>query len=135
MYRSRVTHVDFLDTETLVSGSLDGTTRVWNIAAIVQTGEFEMKNSTSSKARLEFTHQTVGEVVSQYVITVKRELLLFYQGQEVVAFFRAPNELTSIQCFGDRVVAVQMNGKEIHLRLSRDGRLVESCKCVKDSDL
>jgi hypothetical protein len=28
-----------------------------------------------------------------------------------------------------------MNGKEIHLRLSRDGRLVESCKCVKDSDL
>jgi hypothetical protein len=28
-----------------------------------------------------------------------------------------------------------MNGKEIHLRLSRDGRLVESCECVKDSDL
>ncbi len=127
-----VTKVEFID-DAIVSSSDDGTTRVWKLTAGGQMGEFE-EGLTSSKDRC--TQQTVGK----YVVTVNDDLLLVSvraelnapteeggdhdqdgrcqdkASEECVAFFRAPNVITTLQCVGERIAVGCENGEVLELR-------------------
>jgi len=126
-----VTKVEFID-DTIVSNSEDGTRRF--ATSCGQMGEFEEGNLTCSKARC--TQQTV----CKYVVTVNDDLLLVSvraelnapteeegdhdqdgrcqdkASEECVAFFRAPNVITTLQCVGERIAVGCENGEVLQLR-------------------
>jgi hypothetical protein len=55
-------------------------------------------------------------ILGKYLITAKGELLLIYEGEHVVAFFRAPHPISSIKCSGEEIIADCRNGDIIYLR-------------------
>ena len=133
--RSSVTQLEFVDAETLVSSSSDGTTRVWSVATGAQKeelGETIGINTASlglgvsagigfaiegeATAAVTTSDSSTEQEVGKYSITFKDDLLLISEGQSLVAFFRAPHTITTIGRAGDRICVGCENGAVLHLR-------------------
>ena len=110
MFRSSVTKLEYVDTETLLSGSEDGTMRVWSVATGAQKEELDGGSFTFSE------DSSSGHKVGKYSITFKKDLLLISEGQSVVAFFRAPHAISAIRSAGERIVVGCNNGEVLLLR-------------------
>ncbi len=110
IFRSSVTKLEYVDEETLVSGSKDGTMRVWSVATGAQKEELEGGSFTFSK------DSSSGHKVGKYSITFKDNLLLISEGQSVVAFFRAPHVISTIRTAGERIGVGCKNGDVLQLR-------------------
>ncbi len=109
-FRRPVTKLEYVDEETLVSGSEDGTMRVWSVATGAPKEEFDGGSFTFSE------DSTSGHKVGKYSITFKEDLLLISEGQSVVAFFRAPHRISAIGIAGERMAVGCENGEVLQLR-------------------
>ncbi len=109
-FRSSVTKVEYVDAETLVSGSEDGNMRVWSVATGAQKEEPDGGSFASSK------DSSSEHKVGKYSITFKDDLLLISEGQSVVAFFRAPHIISTIGIAGERIGVGCKNGEVLQLR-------------------
>jgi WD40 repeat protein len=96
-----------MDAETLVSGSKDGTMRVWSLATGTQMEEFVRSFAFSKDS---------SRKVGKYSITFKDDLLLISEGQSVMAFFRAPHVICSVASADERIGVGCKNGEVIQLR-------------------
>ena len=110
MFRSSVTKLEYVDTETLLSGSEDGTMRVWSVATGAQKEELDGGSFAFSK------DSSLEQKVSKYCITFKDDLLLISEGQSVVAFFRAPHAISAVGSAGVRIGVGCKNGEVLQLR-------------------
>ena len=118
-----VTQVEFIDADTVVSSSHDGTTRAWDVATGTQKAEFEGD-------KFSFTKSSGGDeqTVGAYVVTKKDNLVLVHQthalthneptaeNNHAVAFFRAPGVVQTLECAGDRIAVGCRNGEVLHLQ-------------------
>ena len=117
-----VTQVEFIDADTVVSSSDDGTTRAWDVATGTQKAEFEGE-------KFSFTTSTDGkQEVGQYVVTKEGDLVLVHlthavtgteaaeESNQAIAFFRAPAVVASLECAGDRIAVGCENGEVLHLQ-------------------
>ena len=118
-----VTQVEFIDADTVVSSSNDGTTRAWDVATGTQKAEFEGD-------KFSFTKSSGGDeqTVGAYVVTKKDNLVLVHQthalthneptaeNNHAVAFFRAPGVVQTLECAGDRIAVGCQNGEVLHLQ-------------------
>ena len=118
-----VTQVEFIDADTVVSSSNDGTTRAWDVATGTQKAEFEGD-------KFSFTKSSGGDeqTVGAYVVTKKDNLVLVHQthalthneptaeNNHAVAFFRAPGVVQTLECAGDRIAVGCRNGEVLHLQ-------------------
>ena len=118
-----VTQVEFIDADTVVSSSRDGTTRAWDVATGTQKAEFEGD-------KFSFTRSSGGieQTVGAYVVTKKDNLVLVHQthalkhneptaeAKQAVAFFRAPGVVQTLECAGDRIAVGCQNGEVLHLQ-------------------
>ena len=95
-----------MDAETLVSGSEDGTMRVWSVATGAQKEELD------GGSFVFFKDISLEHMVGKYSITFKDDLLLISEGQSVVAFFRAPHVISTIGTASQRVGVGCNNGEE-----------------------
>ena len=114
--------MEFIDADTVVSSSDDGTTRAWNVATGMQKAEFEGDKFSFTKSS--GAKQTVGP----YVVTKKDNLVLVHQthalthneptaaNSHAVAFFRAPGVVQTLECAGDRIAVGCQNGEVLHLQ-------------------
>jgi WD40 repeat protein len=109
-FRSSVTKLEHVDEETLVSGSEDGTMRVWSVATGAQKEELDGGSFTFSE---DSSSEHKG---GKYSITFKNDLLLISEGQSVVAFFRAPHVISTIGTAGERMAVGCKNGEVLQLR-------------------
>ena len=117
-----VRQVEFIDADTVVSSSDDGTTRAWNVATCMQKAEFEGDKFSFTKSS--GAKQTVGP----YVVTKKDNLVLVHrthalthneptaENSHAVAFFRAPGVVQTLECAGDRIAVGCRNGEVLHLQ-------------------
>ena len=114
-----VTQVEFIDTDTVVCSSNDGTTRAWDVATGTQKAEFEGDKFSFTKSS--GAKQTVGA----YVVTKKDNLVLVHalkhneptaENSHAVAFFRAPGVVQTLECAGDRIAVGCQNGEVLHLQ-------------------
>ena len=117
-----VTQVEFIDADTVVSSSNDGTTCAWDVATGTQKAEFEGDKFSFTKSR--DGKQTVGA----YVVTKKDNLVLVHrthalkhnkptaENNHAVAFFRAPGVVQTLECAGDRIAVGCQNGEVLHLQ-------------------
>ena len=110
MFRNSVTKLEYVDTETLLSGSDDGTMRVWSVATGAQKEELDGGNFAFSK------DSSSEHKVGKYSITFKDDLLLISEGQSVVAFFRAPHAISAVGSAGVRIGVGCKNGEVLQLR-------------------
>ena len=94
----------------MVSGSEDGTMRVWSVATGAPKEELDGGSFGFSKDS--FSEKKVGK----YSITFKNDLLLISEGQSVVAFFRAPHVISTIGTAGERMAVGCKNGEVLQLR-------------------
>ena len=99
-----------MDAETLVSGSEDGTMRVWSLATGIQKEEFDRGSFAFSK------DSSLEQKVGKYSITFNDDLLLISEGQSVMAFFRAPHVISSVASAGERIGVGCKNGEVLQLR-------------------
>jgi WD40 repeat protein len=99
-----------VDAETLVSGSEDGTMRVWSVATGAHKEELDRGRFAFSKDSS--SEQTVGK----YSITFKDDPLLISEGQSVVAFFLASHAISAIRSAGGRIGVGCNNGDVLQLR-------------------
>ena len=118
-----VTQVEFIDADTVVSSSDDGTTRAWDVATGTQKAEFEGD-------KFSFTKSSGGDekTVGAYVVTRKDNLVLVHQthalkhneptaeNSHAVAFFRAPGVVRTLECAGDRIAVGCQKGEVLHLQ-------------------
>ena len=115
-----VTQVEFIDADTVVSSSNDGTTRAWDVATGTQKAEFEGD-------KFSFTKSSGGDeqTVGAYVVTKKDNLVLVHalkqkesatENNHAVAFFRAPGVVQTLECAGDRIAVGCQNGEVLHLQ-------------------
>jgi hypothetical protein len=109
-FRSSVTKLEYVDEETLVSGSEDGTMRVWSVATGAQKEELDGGSFTFSE------DSSSGHKVGKYSITFKDDLLLISEGQSVVAFFRTPHVISTIRTAGESIGVGCNNGEVLLLR-------------------
>ena len=114
-----VTRVEFIDADTVVSSSVDGSVLAWDIATGTQKAEFEGED-------FEFTFRSGDEQkVGQYVVTKRGNLVLVHTMAEgasaeaerkAVAFFHALGDVTVLECAGDRIMVGCKNGEVLHLK-------------------
>ena len=115
-----VTQVEFIDADTVVSSSDDGTTRAWDVATGTHKAEFE-------GFKFSFTRSSGGDeqTVGAYVVTKKDNLVLVHalkqkesatENSHAVAFFRAPGVVQTLECAGDRIAVGCKNGEVLHLQ-------------------
>ena len=115
-----VTQVEFIDADTVVSSSNDGTTRAWDVATGTQKAEFEGD-------KFSFTKSSGGDeqTVGPYVVTKKDNLVLVHalkqkesatENSQAVAFFRAPGVVQTLECAGDCIAVGCQNGEVLHLQ-------------------
>ena len=97
----------------MVSGSEDGTMRVWSAATGAQLEELDGGSFAFSK------DSSWKQKVGKYRITFKKDLLLISEGQSVVDFFRAPDVISSIGTTGERIGVGCYNGEVLQLRSDR----------------
>ena len=105
-----VTKLEYMDAETLVSSSKDGTMRVWSVATGAQKEELDGEGFAFSK------DSSLDQKVGKYSITFKKDLLLISEVQSVVAFFRAPHVISTIGTAGERMAVGCKNGEVLQLR-------------------
>ena len=122
-HNAPVTQVEFIDADTVVSSSDDGTTRAWDVATGTQKAEFEGDKFSFTKFS-GVDEQTVGA----YVVTKKDNLVLVHRthalkhneptaaNSHAVAFFRAPGVVQTLECAGDRIAVGCQNGEVLHLQ-------------------
>jgi WD40 repeat protein len=110
IFRRPVTKLEYVDEETLVSGSEDGTMRVWSVATGAQKEELDGGSFAFSK------DNSSEQKVVKYSITFKEDLLLISEDQSVVAFFRAPHVISCIGTTGERIGVGCKNGEVLQLR-------------------
>ncbi len=84
----------------MVSGSDDGTMKVWSVSTGRQKEEY-----SSSKQK-----------VDKYSIAFKKDLLLISEDQSVVAFFRAPDEISAMGRAGEMICVGCKHGEVLQLR-------------------
>ena len=94
----------------MVSGSEDGTMRVWSAATGAQKEELDGGSFAFSK------DSSSEQKVGKYSITFKDDLVLISEGQSVVAIFRAPHVISTIGTAGERIGVVCNNGEVLQLR-------------------
>ncbi len=99
-----------MDAETLVSGSQDGTMRVWSVATSAQKEELDGVSFVFSK------DSSLEHKVGKYSITFKDDLLIISEGHSVVAFFCTPHVISTIGTDGERIVVSCNNGEVLELR-------------------
>ena len=99
-----------MDAETLISGSEDGTMRVWSVATGAQKEELDGGSSAFSK------DSSSEQKVGKYSITFKDNLLIISEGQSVVAFFRAPHVISTIGTAGESIRVGCKNGEVLQLK-------------------
>ena len=115
-----VRQVEFIDADTVVSSSIDGTTRAWDVATGTQKAEFEGD-------KFSFTRSSGGneQTVGAYVVTKKDNLVLVHalkhneptaENNHTVAFFRTPGVEQTLECAGDRIAVGCQNGEVLHLQ-------------------
>ena len=102
--------------ETRVRGrqdvsSKDGPMRVWSVATGAPTEELDPGSFAFSKGSS--SEHTVGK----YSIAFKDDLLLISEDQSVVAFFRAPHVISTIETTGERIGVGCKNGEVLQLRV------------------
>jgi hypothetical protein len=61
-------------------------------------------------------YETENNAVVKYSITFKDNLLLISEGQSLVAFFRAPHDISCVGSAGEKIVVVCKNGKVLQVR-------------------
>jgi len=119
-----VTQVEFSDAGTLVSASVDGTTRLWDVATGAQKEEMTGEHFTFSQDASD------KQMAGKYLVTKKGDLVLVHltdtagasedekveQNKKPVAFFRAPAPIQTLQCAGDKIAVGCQNGEVLHLR-------------------
>merc|ERR1712216_691344 len=118
-HNALVTHVEFIDADTVVSSSNDGTTRAWDVATGTYKAEFEGD-------KFSFTRSSGDEqAVGAYVVTNKDNLVLVHalkhneptaENNHAVAFFCAPAVVATLECAGDRIAVGCQNGEVLHLQ-------------------
>jgi hypothetical protein len=84
--------------------------RVWSVSTGTPKEELDVGSFAFSKGIS--SEQKVGK----YSISFNGDLLLISEGQSVVAFFRAPHDITSIGSAGDRIGVGCKNGEVLQLR-------------------
>ncbi len=94
----------------MVSGSEDGTMRVWSVATGAHKEELDARSFVFSK------DSSLEHKVGKYSITFKDDLLLISEGQSVVAFFRAPHVISTIGTAGERIGVGCKKGEVLQLR-------------------
>jgi hypothetical protein len=99
-----------VDAKILVSGSEDGTIRVWSVATGAQEEELDGRGFTLSK------DSSSEQKVGKYSITFKDDLLLISEDRSAVAFFRAPHAISAITSAGERIGVGCKNGEVLQLR-------------------
>jgi cobalamin biosynthesis protein CbiG len=109
-HNAPVTQVEFIDADTVVTSSADGTTRAWDVATGTYKAEFEGDKFTFTKSS--GAKQTVG----QYVVTREGALVLVQENEKTIAFFHAPGDVTTLECAGDRIAVGCENGEVLHLQ-------------------
>ena len=109
-HNAPVTQVEFIDADTVVSSSDDGTTRAWDVATGTYKAEFEGDKFTFTKSS--GAKQTVG----QYVVTREGALVLVQENENTIAFFHAPGDVTTLECAGERIAVGCENGEVLHLQ-------------------
>ena len=117
---SAVNQVEFIDTDTVVSSSRDGTTRAWDVATGTQKAEFEGDKFSFTKTR--DGKRTGGT----YVVTAKDDLVLVHlthglkepsmAKNHAVALFHAPEKVFVLVGAGDRIAVGCFNGDVLHLQ-------------------
>ena len=110
-HNAPVTQVEFIDANTVVSSSNDGTTRAWDVATGTYKAEFEGDKFTFTKSS-GGNEQTVG----QYVVTREGALVLVQENENTIAFFHAPGDVTTLECAGERIAVGCENGEVLHLQ-------------------
>ena len=75
VFRSSVSKLEYVDEETLVSGSEDGTMRVWSAAIGAQKEELDGGSFVFSK------DSSLDHKVGKYSITFKDDLLFISEGR------------------------------------------------------
>jgi len=117
-----VTHVELSDAGTVVSASIDRTMRLWDVATGAQKKERGLGK--------QFTFSTDKQTAGKYVVTNQDNLLLVHltdtaiasanekveQNKKPVAFFRAPAQIQTLHCAGDKIAVGCKNGEVLHLR-------------------
>ena len=109
-HNAPVTQVEFIDADTVVTSSADGTTRAWDVATGTYKAEFEGDKFTFTKSS--GAKQTVG----QYVVTREGALVLVQENEKTIAFFHAPGDVTTLECAGERIAVGCKNGEVLHLQ-------------------
>ena len=91
-----VRQVEFIDADTVVSSSNDGTTRAWDVATGTQKAEFEGD-------KFSFTRSSGGneQTVGAYVVTRKDNLVLVHRTQGLK--HNEPTAESSQAGAGDRI--------------------------------
>ena len=123
---SKVSRVEFLNSEMVVSGDASGKTRFWNIkdgteaqASVAGGGKFSFSKGASTKQR-----------VGRHVITADGDLVLVHEvdgakdvkgwaavkESAAVACFRAPGRISVLDCAGDQIAVGCEDGHVLHLR-------------------
>ena len=105
-----ITNPEYVDTETLVSCSEDGTMRVWSVTNGAQKEEFDGEGFAFSK------DSSSEQKVVKYSITFKGDLLLISEGQSVMVFFRVTHVISSVGSTGDRISVGCKNDEVLQLR-------------------
>ena len=112
--------MEFQDDATLVSWSVDGSTKFWDISTGTPKTEVPGEKFTFSEAAAG-TEQRVG----RFLVTSKGDMVLVHHadGGEAsdgkrapVAFFRAPSPVQTISCAGDKIGVGCQSGAVLHLR-------------------
>ena len=123
---SKVSRVEFLNSEMVVSGDDSGKTRFWNIkdgteaqASVAGGGKFSFSKGASTKQQ-----------VGRHVITADGDLVLVHEldgakdatgsaavkESAAVACFRAPGRISVLDCAGDQIAVGCEDGHVLHLR-------------------
>ena len=110
MFRSSVTKLEYVDAETLLSGSEDGTMRVWSVDTGEQKEDLDGGSFAFSKDHS--SEQKVGK----YSIAFEDDLLLISEGQSVVVFFRVPHVISVMGTAGEMIGVGCKNGEVLQLR-------------------
>ena len=122
---SKVSRLEFLNSEMVVSGDNGGTTRFWNIKdgteaqASVAGGKFSFSKGARRKQQ-----------VGRHVVTADGDLVLVHEldgakdakgsaavkESAAVACFRAPGRISVLDCAGDQIAVGCGDGDVLHLR-------------------
>ena len=99
-----------MDAETLISGSEDGTMRVWSVATGAQKEELD------GGSFVFFKDSSLEHKVGKYSITFKDDLLLISEGQSTLTFFRVPHVISTIGTTTERIDVGCKSGEVLQLR-------------------